>query len=379
MRPPGFRDVATVYRLGVKELFSLLRDPVLMGLILYTFTVAIYTVANGVQTEVRNAAVAVVDEDRSALSGRIAGAFLPPQFKPPAALTLEAVDAAMDAGLYSFVLDIPPRFEADLLAGRMPAIQLNVDATAMTLAGNGARYIAGIVEAETRAHLAPGGAAQAPTARVTIRARYNPNLEGGWFMAMNQLVNNLTILAIILGGAAVIREREHGTIEHLLSMPVSAAQIMLAKIWANGLVIVIAASLSLRLVAGWLIGVPVAGPPGLFAFGSAIYLFAVISMGVWLSTVATTMPQFGLLSIPVFVVMNLLSGGVTPIESMPPALQTAVQALPSTHFVAFSQSVLFRDAGLGVVWPQLAAMAGLGALFYALALRRFRAALSAAQ
>jgi len=196
---------------------------------------------------------------------------------------------------------------------------------------------------------------------------------------MNQLVNNLTILAMILGGAAVIREREHGTIEHLLVMPVSAAQIVLAKIWANGMVIVLAASLSLRLVAGGVIGVPVAGPPGLFAFGAAIYVFAVISMGVMLSTVATTMPQFGLLSIPVFVVMNLLSGGITPIESMPPALQVAVQALPSTHFVAFSQSVLFRDAGPGVVWPQLAAMAGLGALFFALALRRFRAALSAAQ
>jgi len=370
------RSLRTVYRLGVKEVFSLLRDPVLMGLILYTFTVAIYTVANGVQTEVRNAAVAVADEDRSALSRRIAGAFLAPQFKPPAALDPAAVDAAMDAGAYSFVLDIPPRFEADLLAGRAPVIQLNVDATAMTLAGNGARYIGAIVEAETAAFLARE---TAQAARLTIRAKYNVNLDGGWFMAMNQLVNNLTILAMILGGAAVIREREHGTIEHLLVMPVSAAQIVLAKIWANGMVIVLAASLSLRLVAGGVIGVPVAGPPGLFAFGAAIYVFAVISMGVMLSTVATSMPQFGLLSIPVFVVMNLLSGGVTPIESMPPALQTAVQALPSTHFVAFSQSVLFRDAGLTVVWPQLLAMAALGAAFFALALGRFKAALSAAQ
>ena len=370
------RGLAIVYLLGVKELYSLLRDPVLMALILYTFTGAVYTVARGVQTEVRNAAIAVVDEDGSALSARIAAAFLPPLFQPAALIGADVVDAGMDGGRYAFVLDIPPRFEADLLAGRAPVIQLNVDATAMTLAGNGARYIGAIVEAETAAFLARE---TAQAARLTIRAKYNVNLDGGWFMAMNQLVNNLTILAMILGGAAVIREREHGTIEHLLVMPVTAAQIMLAKIWANGLVIVLAASLSLRLVAGGLIGVPVAGPPGLFAFGAAIYVFAVISMGVMLSTVATTMPQFGLLSIPVFVVMNLLSGGITPIESMPPALQVAVQALPSTHFVAFSQSVLFRDAGPGVVWPQLAAMAGLGALFFALALRRFRAALSAAQ
>ena len=373
------RWIANIYRLGVKEIFSLLRDPVLMGLIFYTFTFGIYTVANGVRTELNNVSIAMVDEDRSVLSTQLTGAFLPPYFKTPEVIDLRAVDPGMDAGRYTFVLDIPPGFEADVLAGRRPVAQLNVDATAMTIAGNGANYISSIVNAELLKFVSrSNGTADLPVA-LRVRAKYNPNLDSTWFMAVMQIINNLTILAIVLSGAAVIREREHGTLEHLLVMPVTSSEIMLAKIWANGLVIVLAAVLSLQIVVQGLLGVPIVGSIALFALGSAVYLFAVTAMGITLSTLATTMPQFGLLSIPVFVVMNLLSGGITPLESMPPALQNAVQVLPSTHFIKFAQAVLYRGAGVEIVWPQLLATAGIGAAFFAFGLGRFRATLASAK
>tara|TARA_R110000787_G_scaffold181008_3_gene293149 strand:- start:83345 stop:84469 length:1125 start_codon:yes stop_codon:yes gene_type:complete len=371
------RWIANIYRLGVKEIFSLLRDPVLMGLIFYTFTFAIYTVANGVRTELNNASIAVVDEDRSGLSTQITGAFLPPYFKTPEVIGLRTVDPGMDAGRYTFVLDIPPGFEADVLAGRNPEIQLNVDATAMTIAGNGTTYISSIVNAELLKFVSRSSGAVGLPVDLQVRAKYNPNLYSAWFMAVMQIINNLTILAIILSGAAVIREREHGTLEHLLVMPVTSSEIMLAKIWANGLVIVLAAVLSLQFIVQGLLGVPILGSIMLFALGSVVYLFAVTAMGVTLSTLATTMPQFGLLSIPVFVVMNLLSGGITPLESMPPALQNAVQVLPSTHFIKFAQAVLYRGAGVEIVWPQLLATAGIGLAFFAFGLARFRATLAA--
>lgn len=371
------RWITNIYRLGIKEIYSLLRDPVLMGLILYTFTVAIYTVAHGVRTELNNASLAIVDEDRSSLSSQLTGAFLPPYFQAPQLIDLRAVDPAMDAGRYTFVLDIPPGFEADVLAGRRPVVQLNVDATAMTIAGNGTNYIASIINAELLKFVSrSSGAAELPV-DLRVRAKFNPNLDSSWFMAVMQLINNLTILAIVLSGAAVIREREHGTLEHLLVMPVTASEIMLAKVWANGLVIVVAALLSLQLIVQGLLGIPIIGSIALFACGAAVYLFAVTAMGITLSTVATTMPQFGLLSIPVFVVMNLLSGAITPLESMPPALQTAVQVLPSTHFIEFAQAVLYRGAGLSIVWPQLLATAAIGLAFFVFALARFRATLAA--
>ena len=366
-------------RLGVKELYSLSRDLVLVALIAYTFTIAIYTVAKGQQTELRNAVVSIVDEDRSVLSERIRGALLPPHFRPAELIGLDALDRVLDSGRASFALDIPPGLEADVLAGRIPTIQLNVDATAMTLAGNGTRYIHSIIQSEVADFLGRAEVTATAPATLTVRSKFNPNLDTSWFTSVMQIVNNLTILAVILSGAAVIREREHGTLEHLLAMPVRPAEIVLAKIWANGLVILAAALLSLTLVVRIGLGVPVAGALWLFALGSAVYLFAITSLGIMLSTIATTMPQFGLLSIPVFVVLNLLSGATTPLESMPEPLRSVMLVSPATHFVKFAQAVLYRDAGIGIVWPEMLAVAAIGGAFFALALIRFRATIAAAR
>jgi len=247
------------------------------------------------------------------------------------------------------------------------------------MAGNGAMYIQNIVQGEILDFLTRAEAGAPLPVTLVTRAKFNPNLESAWFMAIMQIVNNVTILSIVLSGAAVIREREHGTIEHLLVMPLRAFEIMAAKVWANGLVIVIAAVASLYLVVQGVLGVPIAGSVALFAMGTGVYLFSVTSLGIMLATIATTMPQFGLLSIPVFVVLNLLSGGMTPLESMPQTLQTILQVSPAVHFTAFAQGVLYRGAGISLVWPQLAAVAGIGVVFFGLALARFRRTMSASR
>jgi ABC-2 type transport system permease protein len=373
------RRLANILRLGVKELRSLRADPVLSFFILYTFTYAVYTVAENANFEVSNAAVAIVDEDRSELSRRLAGALLPPYFKGAEEIGAGDVDRALDNGRFVFVLDIPPKFESDLLAGRQPALQLNVDATAMTQAGNGAVYIQNIVTAEALKFAQRHEGAAATPIDFVVRAKFNPNLQSHWFNAVMQIINNITMLSVILCGAALIREREHGTIEHLLVMPVTPGEIMLAKIWANGLVIVVAATLSLLLVVEELLQVPIAGSLALFVAGAVVYEISVTALGILLATVAGSMPQFSLLVMPVIVVMNLLSGSTTPMDSMPDWLQTILQVSPAVHFVSFAQGVLYRGAGLDIVWPPLAAMAGIGALFLGVSLLRFRAAIASFQ
>lgn len=372
------RRLKNIFYLGTKEIRSLGRDPVLLILILYLFTGAIYIVSQGVKIEVSNASIAIVDEDRSELSRTIRHAFLPPYFQKPALIGLQGVDEALDVGRYTFVLDIPPDFQADVLAGHMPAVQLNVDATAMTLSGNGARYVQEIVTREVAKFVSRAEPEIQQPVKLIVRAKYNPNLQSSWFLSVNQLINNVTILTIILSGAAVIREREQGTIEHLLVMPLTPGEIMLAKIWANGLVVVAAAVASLFAVVKGVLGVPIAGSAALFALGAAFYTFAVASLGITLATIARTMPQFALLAIPVNMIMILLSGGITPLESMPEFLQIVMQVLPTAHFILFAQAVLYRGAGFLVVWPQLLAIAGIGAVFLAIALARFRATMSAA-
>ncbi|NJM91272.1 MAG: ABC transporter permease, partial [Rhodospirillaceae bacterium] len=196
---------------------------------------------------------------------------------------------------------------------------------------------------------------------------FNPNLSSRSFIAVMQLTENITILAIILTGAAFIREREHGTIEHLLVMPVTPFEIMFAKIWANGAAVLAATALSLYAIVRGLLAIDFPGSAPLFLFGTGLYLFSATALGIFLATLARSMPQFGLLSIPVFTVMNLLSGAATPLESMPVWLQTTMQISPSTHFVKFAQSVLFRDAGLDLVWRHLLPIAGLGLALFVVA------------
>ncbi len=371
------RSLKNIYRLGVKELYSLRRDPVLIFLIIFTFTFAIYTVATGVQTELRNASIAIVDEDQSELSRQISASFLKPYFKPPVQISLGEIDSSMDASKFAFVIDIPPDFQANLMAGRSPTLQVNVDATAMTLAGNGAAYIQTIINRQIGEFASQSGAPIRQAVTISMRTKFNPNLESSWFMAVMQVVSNITMLSLILSGAAVIRERERGTIEHLLVMPVTPGEIMLAKIWANGLAIILAVILSLYAIVQGVLGVHISGSIVLFVLGTALFLYAMTALGIVLSTFAKSMPQFALLAIPFFVVMNMLSGGTSPLEGMPKVLQLIMQASPSTHFTSFAQAVLFRGAGIDIVWPQMILMLVIGTVLFVISLMRFRSTMSA--
>jgi len=370
------RHVQNIYRLGLKELVSLRHDRVLLVFMIYAFTIAIYVPATGTGLELRNASVAIVDEDHSQLSARIADAFLPPFFLRPEKISIAEIDRVMDAGRYTFVIDIPPDFQADVLAGRQPALQVNVDATAMSQAGIGAGYIRNILTEELAEFLRGRYDAPLPPVETVVRPLFNPNLEASWFVGVMQIVNMITVLAIVLTGAALIREREHGTLDHLLVMPLTSLEIMLSKVWANGLVIVAGATLSLFLVIMGFLQVPIAGSIPLFVFGIVLYLFSVTAIGIFLATVVRSMPQLGLLFIPIVFPMILLSGGYTPLDGMPQAIRTITMFSPATHFVSIAQAILFRGAGFGLVWRSFAAVAAIGAVFFLGALLRFRASVA---
>jgi len=369
-------SLVNIYRLGVKELWGLWRDPIMLGLIVYAFTFSIYTAATAQPETLHRAPIAIVDEDRSPLSARIAMAFQAPHFTAPAMISPGAVDAGMDAGKFTFVLDIPPDFQRDVLAGRQPSIQLNIDATRMSQAFTGNGYIQQIVMGEVTEFLQRFRGESTPAVDLALRMRFNPELEQTWFGSITELIDMITMLSIVLTGAALIREREHGTIEHLLVMPVTPAQIMLAKVWSMGLVVLCATAVSMLLVVEGALRVPIEGSLALFLTLALLHLFSTTSMGIFMATVARTMPQFALLLILTIIPLQMLSGGMTPRESMPELVQTLMLAAPTTHFVAASQSILFRGAGLSVVWPQLLSIVAIGAVLFAGSLARFRKALA---
>jgi len=373
------RWLSNVFRLGIKELASLASDMVLAFFVIYSFSFSIYSESTGITTDVANAPIAIVDSDHSVLSTRISDALLQPYFRRPVLIDRSTVDQLLDEGRHSFVLDIPPRFEADVLSGRNPAVQLNIDATAMTQAAVGGGYVASIQQQETTNYLHSRGIERDLPVRSVERAYFNPNLEGVWHHAIDALVENLTMLTILLVGAAVIRERERGTIEHLLVMPIRAHEIAAGKIWANALVVAVCGTLSLLIVIKGILQVPIAGSIPLFVVGMAIYLYAIASLGILLATIANTMPQFALLAIPVFLTLNMLSGGPSPLEAMPETLQSVIQISPAVHFVKFTQSVLSRGAGIDLVWPHLVVLLAIGTICLAIALARFRRMLAQVQ
>ena len=366
------RHLANIYRLGVKELWGLAREPMLLLFIVYLFTGAVYTAGTAMPETLHSAPIAIVDEDDSALSRRIVSAFYPPHFTPPQIVNRDQVDAGLDAGRYTFALHMAHGLQRDVLAGRAPDIQLNVDATRMSQAFMGSGAVQQIVLGEVSEFMQRHRGATAAPVELALRVRFNPAGEQGWFGSLLQVINNITMLSIILTGAALIREREHGTVEHLLVMPVTPTEIMLSKVWSMGLVVLLAGALSLNLIVRGLLGVPVEGSLPLFFIGAALHLFATTSMGIFLATVARNMPQFGMLLILTMMPLQMLSGGSSPRESMPALVQHIMLAAPTTHFVEIGQAVLFRGAGIEVVWTSFLWLVLIGGVLFALALARFR-------
>ena len=366
------RSLSNIFWLGTKELRSFLHDYVLIGLVIYAFSFAVITAAQSNSQELHNASIAIADEDHSHLSHRIAEAFMPPLFQPPKTIAVPDIVPLMNAGKFTFVIDIPPNFERDVLGGRYPEIQVDVDATAMVQAGLGAGDAQQIITNEISAFLSQTEPVPLSTVNLVVRIAFNPNVTTSWFTSVMGIINNVTMLAIIMSGAAIIREREHGTMDHLLAMPLTPFEIAMSKVWANGLVITVAVGLSLYVVVRAILSIPIAGSIPLFMVGVVIYLFFATAIGIFLGTVTRSMPQLGLLFMLVFLPMNMLSGSNTPLESMPPWLATVMEASPSTHFVSFAQAILYRGAGFAIIWPQFALVAVVGGLFFGLALWRFR-------
>lgn len=369
-------DLSNVYWLGTKELRSLFQDVAMILFIVWSLGFSIYSQATAGGETISNAAIAVVDEDHSRLSRSITGLFYPPYFQVAKSIDADEIDHAMDNGLYTLILVIPPGFEKDVRRGRDTELQLNVDATASQQASLGASYVQNMVSDEISRFEKDFEQTTGLSSDLVVRRAFNPNGTQAWFRAVVSLADQLSMLVIILTGAALLREREHGTIEHLLVMPLTAVEIALAKVWANGFVIIVAFCCSLLFVVEGALKVPIAGSRGLLLLGTIIYVFAAAAIGIFLGTIARSMAQFGLLMIMTVMPITMLSGGMSPVESQPGWVQALTWFLPSRHYVGFMQAIIYRGADLMIVWPEFLTVLGMGGAFLIGSLMMFRRSIS---
>lgn len=366
------QSLSNIFWLGVKDLRTLSKDLMMILFIIYSFGLSIYMQSTGAGETVNNASVAIVDEDHSSLSRSIAGLFYPPYFQAAKMISAADIDRGMDNGLYTLVIVIPPHFEADVRKGRDIEVQVNADATAVQQASLGSGYIQNMVTDEVTRYRQEAQQTTGLPSDLVVRRAFNANGTQSWFRAIVGLADQLSMLIIILTGAALLREREHGTIEHVLVMPLTAFEIALAKVWSSGLVIFIGFICSLLFVVEGLLDVPIAGSRGVLLLGTLIYIFATAAIGIFLGTLARTMAQFALLMMMAVMPMMMLSGGMSPIESQPQWVQYVTWFFPSRHYVSFMQAIVYRGAGLDIVWKEFVTVLVMGVTFIAMSLLLFR-------
>jgi ABC-2 type transport system permease protein len=368
------RTFLNIYNLSIKELKTLFYDKVMVLLVIYSFSFAIYIGGTQTSTELRNASIAFVDSDKSTLSIRIIDSFMKPRFNTPVMISYNDVNANLDSGYYTFIILIPANFEKDVLAGKSPDILANIDATRMTQAGIGSGYIQSIITQEVQTFL-KGTYDSTVNPKIVSRYKYNPNLTSMWFGSINEIINNIVMISILLSGAALVREREHGTIEHLMVMPLRAFEIMLSKILSTCLVVLVCVSFSLLVVIELILKIPLSGSVPLYLLCTFLVLFATTSMGVFMGTIVKNMPQLGMIFILAILPLMLLSGSITPYESMPMILQELMKLMPTSHFVDLSQAILFKGAGLSIIWEKMLIIFIIGVVFFVSTLALFKRSL----
>lgn len=362
-----------------KELLQLLKDRALLAFTVFIFTADLLLAAGATSIDLREARIAVVDPGLQAagrdLAGRLREPYFVLQHHGP---DVQPALALLDQGEVRAVLVLPPDLQQSLLRGRPADLQLLVDAAQANQGFLVASYTARIAAlfgadwAERSMHRAAAPPPRLPQVNAELRYGANETLDERWFNTISELLTMLTIAAIVLPAAALVREKERGTIEQLLVAPLTPLQVVLSKVLAMALVMLAGSLVAVLGVMHAGLGVPVRGSALFFFAVVALYAMACAGVGIVASGFARTSGQMGLIVVLVVVPIVMLSGTWNMVESMPAWLRGAVELSPLRHFVVLAYGILLRGAGLAQLWLPLLEMAGLGALLFAIGVLRFR-------
>jgi len=362
----------------LKELLQLGRDTLLIGAVIYLFTLDIF-MAGGMTMDLKNATVVSHDSDHSQASRELIYRFRPPYFKLAGEIpTSREATSLLNQGKALVVIDIPPKFQHDLIQGKPTAVQVQVDTSNTILGTLAASYSAQIIGqygfdvALARMGLTESAFENVPMLIDQHRVWYNPNQKDAWFMTISELLTVITILAMLLPASAAVREKERGTIEQLMVTPLSPIQIMLPKVIAMTLVILLGTALSIGLIIEGIYQVPIKGSLLLFFAVTGLYTFAMSGLGLFVSTISRNLAQAAMLVIMIMMPIILLSGAWTPPEAMPMGLRQAMYLSPLYYYIEMGYAILLKGAGLDILWDSLLSLALLGSVIFGFGVWRFR-------
>ncbi|WP_035277410.1 ABC transporter permease [Desulforegula conservatrix] len=371
--------IRRLHVMTVKEFLQLFRDLVLLVFIIYAFTADIYLAGSGVSLQVKEAPVYFMDNDKSQASREFLGRFLPPYFRVKGEVISPIEGTALlDKGDAMIVVDIPSSFQKSIFSGEPARIQVQIDTTNSGLgflASSYAQQIAGkygLEMAMERIGLVDSGHINAPMIIDDHRVWFNPNQDDRWFMSLSELLTIVTLFSVLLPGAAMVREKERGTVEQLLVSPLSSFQIMFPKVLSMTTVILIGSAISILFIIKGVFHVPLKGSLVLFFSITTLYVFTTAGLGLFISTIAKNLAQVGMMTVLIFVPMLFLSGAWTPPEAMPAWMRTVMYISPLHYYIDTGFGILLKGAGVRILWREILGMAALGSVIFGLGMWRFR-------
>jgi ABC-2 type transport system permease protein len=358
-----------------KECSQLFRDWPILLFVIWAFTGGVYTGGHGMGADLRDYPVLVLDLSRSAESRELISRFRAPYFKIVGYAGSDAeVVRGLDAGRASLAIVIPPEFERRAHRGgaRFQVISDGSQSMSATIAGAHIASIAGRYSVELlQARLGGAGQARLPHVDARVRIEYNPNLVESWFSGLLEVLNHVTMISMLLAAAAMVREREQGTLEHLLVSPLRPWELFAAKVVPVVALVPLAALGSVYGIVHGVFGTPIRGSVALFYVVTVVHVFALASLGLAVAMLARNLGQAMLLLLLILYPMMLLSGAFTPPESMGPLMRYGGLVSPVRHYVDFGYQVLFKGNGLAYVWPDVVGILVLGVVLFAISIRRF--------
>ena len=370
------RRIATMIR---KELLQLGHNWAVLLLVLWSFTMGVYTAGHAQVSDVRDYPMIVLDEARSPASRDLVTRLGKPYFKLVGYVDRDAaVRECFDRGCATLALVIPADFERRLTEGRAE-IQVIIDGTQSlqaTIASGYVAAIAGQLGVEVlQGSLGRRGvtSSQLGTVDARLRVAFNPNLTGSWLGSMVELFNSITMISMLLTAAGIVREREHGTLDQLLVSPLRPAELF-AKIVPALVIVPILGAASMYAVVHGILGAPLRGNVGLVLAVTVLYVFVAACIGLAVAAGARSMSQAMLLLFLVMMPMMFLSGGLTPPETMTPIMRRLTLLSPMRYYIHLGIEVLLKGNGLERVWTDLVGLGVLGSGAFGLAVWRFNAA-----
>ncbi|HTI99382.1 MAG TPA: ABC transporter permease [Dongiaceae bacterium] len=356
-----------------KEFIIVLRDPMTLFFMFFPPLVQLLAFGYALDADVKHLPMVILDEDRTVESRQLVDSFVNTQtFRVKGEVhSVAEMAAVIRRGEAYAGLQIPPDFARRLAAGRNAQVQVLIDGSSSSIASAALNTALNVAFRQSALSLLPQSGRSDLPVEVRPQILYNPAMRSPNFFVPGVIALVLQIATVFATSMSLVRERERGTLEQLLVSPLSRWGLMLGKLTPY-LIIGMAMSAGVFAIMRWVFAVPIAGSLGALTLATFLYVFALLSLGLLISTRAQNQIQALQMTMVLMLPSVFFSGFIFPRETMPGVFQAIGACLPATYFIELNRAIVLRGALIGEFWPNLLILAVMAVLLFALCALRFR-------